>query len=322
MPLVGTKEMFHVAYDGGFAVGAFNVNNMEIIQGIVEAAGEADAPLILQVSAGARKYARQEYLTKLVEAALLTADLPIALHLDHGEDFEICKSCVDSGFTSVMIDGSKHPLDENIRVTKEVVDYAHARGVSVEGELGKLAGVEDAVKVAKKDATYTDPDEAVRFVEETGCDSLAIAIGTSHGAYKFKGEPKLDFDRLATIQGKLPGFPIVLHGASTVLKEFVDLCNKYGGDLPGAQGVPEAMISQAAKAGVCKVNIDTDLRLAMTATIRRHFAEQPGDFDPRKYLGPARDAIKAMVSHKLDVLGVKGKADLVRAELAKGQEGS
>ncbi|MCD6405174.1 MAG: class II fructose-1,6-bisphosphate aldolase [Planctomycetes bacterium] len=317
MPLVGTKEMFNVAYGGGFAIGAFNVNNMEIVQGIVDAAAEADAPLILQVSAGARKYARQEYLRKLVEAALETADLPIALHLDHGGDFEICKDCIDTGFTSIMIDGSKYPLEENIRLTKEVVNYAHEHSIPVEGELGKLAGVEDAVKVAKKDATYTDPDEAVQFVEETGCDSLAIAIGTSHGAYKFKGEPELDFERLAVIQGKLPGFPIVLHGASTVLKEFVDICNKYGGDLPGAQGVPEEMISKAAKVGVCKVNIDTDLRLAMTASIRKHFVEHPGDFDPRKYLGPGRDAIKAMVLHKLDILGVAGKADLVRAELAK-----
>jgi len=309
--------MFKVAYDGGFAIGAFNVNNMEIIQGIVEAAAEEDAPLILQVSAGARKYARQEYLTKLVEAALMTADLPIALHLDHGEDFEICKSCVDSGFTSVMIDGSKHPLDGNIAATREVVEYAHSKGVVVEGELGKLAGVEDAVKVAKKDATYTDPDEAVEFVEKSGCDSLAIAIGTSHGAYKFTGKPQLDFERLETIQGKLPGFPIVLHGASTVLPEFVELCNKYGGELPGAQGVPEDMITQASKMGVCKVNIDTDLRLALTASIRKHFVEHPGDFDPRKYLGPGRDAIKDMVKHKLQVLGLVGKAQLVRDELAK-----
>jgi fructose-bisphosphate aldolase class II len=247
----------------------------------------------------------------------MTADLPIALHLDHGEDFEICKSCVDSGFTSVMVDGSKHPLEKNIEVTKEVVEYAHSKGVSVEAELGKLAGVEDAVKVDKKDATYTDPDEAVEFVEKSGCDSLAIAIGTSHGAYKFAGEPNLDFDRLATIQGKLPGFPIVLHGASTVLPEFVALCNKYGGDLPGAQGVPESMITQASKSAVCKVNIDTDLRLALTASIRQHFVEHPGDFDPRKYLGPGRDAIKAMVKHKLNVLGASGKADLVLAELGK-----
>lgn len=316
MPLVGTKEMFEVSYGGGFAVGAFNVNNMEIIQGIVEAAAEEDAPLILQVSAGARKYARQEYLTKLVEAALQTADLPIALHLDHGEDFEICKACVDSGFTSVMIDGSRHPLAENIRITKEVVDYAHERGVSVEAELGKLAGVEDNISVAEKDAIYTNPDEAVEFVEKSGCDSLAVAIGTSHGAYKFKSEPKLDFERLDKILARLPGFPLVLHGASTVLKEFVDLCNQFGGNLPGAQGVPEAMITRAAGVGVCKVNIDTDLRLALTASIRKHFAEHPEDFDPRKYLGPGRAAIKDMVKHKLHVLGVAGKADLVREKLA------
>ena len=316
MPLAGTREMFEVAYGGGFAVGAFNVNNMEIIQGIVEAAAEEDAPLILQVSAGARKYARQEYLTKLVEAALLTADLPIALHLDHGEDFEICKACVDSGFTSVMIDGSKHALDENIRITKEIVDYAHERGVSVEAELGKLAGVEDNVSVAERDAIYTNPDEAEEFVEKSGCDSLAVAIGTSHGAYKFKGEPKLDFERLEKIQERLPGFPLVLHGASSVLQEFVDLCNRYGGELPGARGVPEAMITQAADMGVCKVNIDTDLRLAMTGTIRKEFVENPANFDPRKYLGPGRDAIREMVRHKLGVLGARGKAGLVRAKLS------
>lgn len=316
MPLVGTKEMFDVSYGGGFAVGAFNVNNMEIIQGIVEAAAEEDAPLILQVSAGARKYARQEYLTKLVEAALETADLPIALHLDHGEDFEICKACVDSGFTSVMVDGSKYPLAENIRITKEVVDYAHGHGVVVEAELGKLAGVEDSISVAEKDAIYTNPDEAEEFVAKSGCDSLAVAIGTSHGAYKFKSEPKLDFERLDKIQERLPGFPLVLHGASTVLKEFVDLCNQFGGKLPGAQGVPEAMITQAAAVGVCKVNIDTDLRLALTASIRKHFAEHPEDFDPRKYLGPGRAAIKDMVKHKLHVLGVAGKAGLVREKLA------
>ncbi len=318
MPLVGTKEMFEVAYGGGFAIGAFNVNNMEIIQGIVEAASEENAPLILQVSAGARKYARQEYLTKLVEAALETADLPIALHLDHGEDFEICKACVDSGFTSVMIDGSKHPLEGNIRVTKEVVDYAHERGVSVEAELGKLAGVEDNISVEARDAIFTNPDEAVEFVEKSGCDSLAVAIGTSHGAYKFKGTPQLDFERLETIQKRLPGFPLVLHGASTVIKEFVDLCNKYGGKLPGAQGVPEEMITQAAKGAVCKVNIDTDLRLAMTGMIRQQFVENPENFDPRKYLGPARSAIKDMVKRKLHVLGVAGKADVVRDQLKKG----
>jgi fructose-bisphosphate aldolase class II len=317
MPLVGTKEMFKIAYAQGFAIGAFNVNNMELIQGIVDAAKEENAPLILQVSAGARKYARQEYLMKLIEAALLTADLPIAMHLDHGEDFQICKDCVDTGFTSVMIDGSKHPLDENIRLTREVVDYAHKKGVPVEAELGKLAGVEDAVKVAAKDATYTNPDDAERFVRESGCDSLAIAIGTSHGAYKFKGEPSLDFDRLEKIQKKLPGFPIVLHGASSVLREHVELCNKYGGKLPGARGVPEEMITRASKMAVCKVNIDTDLRIALTASIRKVFFEHPEEFDPRKYLGPGRDAVKGVVKHKLQILGAAGKADLVRAELAK-----
>jgi len=317
MPLVGTREMFKVAYGGGFAVGAFNVNNMEIVQGIVEAAAEENAPLILQVSAGARKYARQEYLRKLVEAALLTADLPIAVHLDHGEDFKICKDCIDTGFTSVMIDASKHPFEENIRLTKEVVDYAHTKGIPVEAELGKLAGVEDAVKVAAKDATYTDPDQAVEFVKRTGCDSLAIAIGTSHGAYKFKGDPTLDFPRLEKIQGMLPGFPIVLHGASSVLQEHVDMCNKYGGKIPGAKGVPEEMITRASKMAVCKVNIDTDLRLALTASIRKVFAEHPEEFDPRKYLGPGRDAIKAVVKHKLQILGAAGKADFVRAELAR-----
>ena len=320
MPLVGTREMFKVAYGGGFAVGAFNVNNMEIVQGIVDAAGEENAPLILQVSAGARKYARQEYLMKLIEAALLTADLPIAMHLDHGEDFKICKDCVDTGFTSVMIDGSKNPLDENIRITKEVVDYAHSKGVPVEAELGKLAGIEDAVKVAERDATYTNPEEAERFVKETGCDSLALAIGTSHGAYKFKGTPTLDFERLEKIQKKLPGFPIVLHGASSVLQEHVDTCNKFGGKMPGAKGVPEDMITKASKMAVCKVNIDTDLRLAMTASIRKVFFEHPEEFDPRKYLGPGRDAIKAVVKHKLHVLGAAGKADLVKAELAKSRK--
>jgi len=320
MPLVGTKEMFKVALEQGFAVGAFNVNNMEIIQGIVEAAAEEQAPLILQVSAGARKYARQEYLMKLVEAALQTADLPIAVHLDHGDDFKLCKDCIDGGFTSVMIDGSKHPLDENIRITREVVDYAHPKGIPVEAELGKLAGVEDAVKVAARDATYTNPDDAQKFVKESGCDSLAIAIGTSHGAYKFKGEPTLDFDRLQVIQQKVPNYPLVLHGASSVLKELVDKCNQYGGKLPGAQGVPEAFISKAAQMNVCKINIDTDLRLAMTASIREVFATKPEEFDPRKYLGPARDAIKNIVKHKLHVLGAYGKAGAVMAEIAKSKK--
>lgn len=309
MPLVTSKEMFKKAYEGKYAVGAFNVNNMEIIQGIVDAAKEESAPLILQVSAGARKYAKHIYLVKLVEAALEDTGLPIVLHLDHGEDFEVCKSCIDGGFTSVMIDGSKHPFEENIEITKRVVDYAHERGVVVEAELGKLAGIEDAVNVAAKDATFTDPDQAVEFVERTGVDSLAIAIGTSHGAYKFKGEPKLDFERLEKISNLLPDFPLVLHGASTVLPEFVQECNKYGGHIPGAQGVPEEMLRKAGTMGVCKINIDTDLRLAMTASIRKHYAEHPEDFDPRKYLGPAREAIKGMVKHKIkDVLNCSGRA--------------
>ena len=309
MPLVDTKEMFKKAYEGHYAVGAFNVNNMEIIQGIVEAAIQEKAPLILQVSAGARKYAKHIYLTKLVEAAVEDTGLPICLHLDHGADFEICKDCVDGGFTSVMIDGSKYPFKENIELTKRVVDYAHNKGVVVEAELGKLAGVEDAVKVAAKDATYTDPDQAVEFVERTGCDSLAIAIGTSHGAYKFKGKPELDFARLEKITNMLPGYPLVLHGASTVIPSFVEECNKYGGKLDGAQGVPEDMLLKAGTFGVCKINIDTDLRLAMTASIRKYFTEHPGDFDPRQYLGPAREAIKAMVAHKMrDVLNCSGKA--------------
>lgn len=308
MPLVTSKEMFKKAYEGKYAVGAFNVNNMEIIQGIVDAAKEEQAPLILQVSAGARKYAKHIYLVKLVEAALEDSDLPICLHLDHGEDFEICKACVDGGFTSVMVDGSSLPFEENIKLTKQVVDYAHERGVVVEAELGRLAGIEDAVSVEEKDATFTDPDQAVEFVERTGVDSLAIAIGTSHGAFKFKGEPRLDFERLEKISNLLPAYPLVLHGASTVLPEFVDLCNTYGGDVAGAKGVPEEMLLRAGKLGVCKINIDTDLRLAMTASIRKHLHEHPGDFDPRKYLGPAREAIKNMVKHKIkNVLNCSGK---------------
>jgi fructose-bisphosphate aldolase class II len=304
MPLVTTKEMFKKAYEGHYAVGAFNVNNMEIIQGIVDAAQEEQSPLILQVSAGARKYAKHIYLVKLVEAALSdSGDLPIALHLDHGEDFEICKACVDGGFTSVMIDGSKHPFEENIAITKKVVEYAHDKGVVVEAELGRLAGVEDNVKVQSRNATFTNPDEAVEFVERTGVDSLAIAIGTSHGAYKFKGTPYLDFERLETITRLLPDFPLVLHGASTVMPEFVKKCNEFGGKIPGAQGVPEDMLLRAGKSGVCKINIDTDLRLAMTASIREEFIKDPSNFDPRKYLGPARSAIKSMVQHKMhDVL--------------------
>lgn len=308
MALVTTKSMFEKALKSDYAVGAFNVNNMEIIQGIVEAAQEENAPLILQVSAGARKYAKPAYLLKLVEAAIIDTGLDIALHLDHGEDFEICKKCVDDGFTSVMIDGSKHPFEENIELTKKVVEYAHSKGVSVEAELGKLAGIEDNVKVDAKNATFTVPKEAAEFVAKTGVDSLAIAIGTSHGAYKFKGTPYLDFERLQEIHKLIPDTPLVLHGASTVLPEFVAKCNEYGGNIPGAQGVPEDMIKTATKYGICKVNIDTDLRLAMTAEIRKHLIEHPDDFDPRKYLGPARDAIKRMVQHKIkNVLNASGK---------------
>ncbi len=298
MPLVTSTEMFKKVY-GKCAVGAFNVNNMEIIQGIVDAAKEEQAPLILQVSAGARKYAKHIYLMKLVEAAVEDSGLSICLHLDHGEDFEICKSCVDGGFTSVMIDGSKLPFAENIALTKKVVEYAHANGVTVEAELGRLAGVEDDVNVSAKDSSYTDPDQAIEFVRKTGCDSLAVAIGTSHGAYKFKGEAKLDFARLEKIAALLPGYPLVLHGASTVLPEFVAKCNQYGGEIKGAQGVPEEMLRKAGTMGVCKINIDTDLRLAMTASIREHFALNPADFDPRQYLRPAREAIINMVKHKI-----------------------
>ncbi|MBR4411579.1 MAG: class II fructose-1,6-bisphosphate aldolase [Firmicutes bacterium] len=299
MALVTTKDMFAKALKNDYAIGAFNVNNMEIIQGIVDAAKIEQAPLILQVSAGARKYAKPAYLTKLVEAAIEDTGLDIALHLDHGEDFEICKKCVDDGFTSVMIDGSKHSFEENIRITKEVVEYAHAHGVVVEAELGKLAGVEDDVKVDARSATFTDPDEAAEFVERTGVDSLAIAIGTSHGAYKFKGEPYLDYERLKKIHTLIPDTPLVLHGASTVLQDFVAKCNQYGGQVAGAQGVPEEMIREAVKYGICKVNIDTDLRLAMTAEVRKFIMENPAEFDPRKFLGPARSAIQDMVQHKI-----------------------
>lgn len=309
MPLVTTKEMFKKAYEGGYAIGAFNVNNMEIIQGITEAAMEEKAPLILQVSAGARKYAKHLYLMKLIEAAVEDTGMPIAVHLDHGDSFEICKSCIDGGFTSVMIDGSKYSFEENIRLTKQVVDYAHDRGVVVEGELGKLAGIEDDVNVAEADATFTDPDQVEEFVSRTGVDSLAIAIGTSHGAYKFKGEAKLRFDILEEIQKRIPGFPIVLHGASSVMPEYVEIINKYGGEMPGAKGVPEDMLRKAASMAVCKINIDSDLRLALTASIRKHLYEHPGDFDPRQYLSPARTAIKEVVRHKLvNVLGCNGKA--------------
>ncbi len=308
MPLITSTELFEKAYEGKYAIGAFNVNNMEIIQGIVEAAKEEKAPLILQVSAGARKYANPIYLRKLVEAAIEDSNLPIVLHLDHGEDFDICKQCVDDGFTSVMVDASHRPFEENVEVTKRVVEYAHSKGVVVEAELGRLAGIEDAVSVSERDATFTVPEQAAEFVARTGVDSLAVAIGTSHGAFKFKGEPSLDFERLKQIQKLLPEFPLVLHGASTVLSEFVDLCNQYGGEISGAQGVPEEMIRQATELGVCKVNIDTDLRLAMTAAIRKHMAENPDNFDPRKYLGPGRTAIKEMVKHKIkNVLGCSNR---------------
>ena len=303
MSIVTSQEMFSKAYAGGYAIGAFNVNNMEIIQGITEAAKECNAPVILQVSSGARKYANRTYLVKLVEAAVIETGLPICLHLDHGDSFELCKSCVDDGFSSVMIDASSKPFEENIALTRQVVEYAHAHGVVVEAELGTLAGIEDDVKVKAEDSSYTRPEDVQEFVERTGCDSLAIAIGTSHGAYKFKGKPELDFARLEKITNMLPGYPLVLHGASTVIPSFVEECNKYGGKLDGAQGVPEDMLLQAGKFGVCKINIDTDLRLAMTASIRKHLVENPGDFDPRQYLKPARQAIQDMVAHKMrDVL--------------------
>ncbi len=311
MSLVNTTEMFRKAYEGGYAIGAFNVNNMEIIQGITEAASEQEAPLILQVSAGARKYAKHLYLMKLVEAAVVDTGLDIALHLDHGESFEVCKSCIDGGFTSVMIDGSKFSFKENIALTRQVVEYAHPRGVTVEGELGRLAGVEDDVKVSKEDSSYTDPAQVEEFVEKTGVDSLAIAIGTSHGAFKFKPgtKPQLRFDILREVERRIYGFPIVLHGASSVMQEYVDVVNRYGGSMPGAIGVPEEMLREASRMAVCKINIDSDLRLAMTASIRKHLAEHPDHFDPRQYLTPARDAIRQVVSHKMiHVLGCAGKA--------------
>ncbi len=317
MAIVTTTEMFKKAYDGGYAVGAFNVNNMEIIQGITEAAIEQRAPLILQVSKGARSYAKHVYLMKLIEAAIADAeqtagfDLPIAVHLDHGDSFELCKSCIDGGFSSVMIDASSKPFEENIALTKKVVEYAHDHGVVVEAELGSLAGVEDEVNVSDEHACYTRPEEVQEFVERTGCDSLAIAIGTSHGAYKFKPgtDPKLRFDILEDIQGRLPGFPIVLHGSSSVPQEFVDMVNTYGGNMPDAIGIPEEQLRKAASMAVCKINIDSDPRLAMTGNIRKYFAEHPDHFDPRQYLKPARVAIKDMVTHKLiNVLGCNGKA--------------
>lgn len=310
MPLVTTTEMFKKAYEGGYAIGAFNVNNMEIVQGITAAAKKCNAPLILQVSAGARKYASHTYLMHLVQAAIEETDLPIALHLDHGADFEICKSCIDGGFTSVMIDASSKPYEENIELTKRVVDYAHERGVVVEGELGTLAGVEDDVNVSAEDSSYTNPDQVYDFVTKTGVDSLAIAIGTSHGAYKFKPgqKPELRFDILKAVEERLPGFPIVLHGASSVIPEFVEKINKYGGNMPDAIGIPEDMLREAAKMAVCKINIDSDLRLAMTAAIREHFVTDPDHFDPRQYLKPAREAIEDMVERKIiNVLGCNDK---------------
>lgn len=298
--LVTTKEMFEKSMKENFAIGAFNVNNMEIIQGIVDAAAEEKSPVILQASSSAIKYARINYLMKMVEAAVEEhPEVPVALHLDHGPDFETCKMCIDSGFTSVMFDGSKYDFEENVRLTKEVVNYAHAHGVVVEAELGKLAGIEDDVNVEAEDAMYTDPEQAKEFVERTGCDSLAIAIGTSHGAYKFKGEAKLRFDILAKIKELIPNTPIVLHGASTVIPELVEMCNKYGGDIPGAKGVPDEILNEASKKGVSKINVDTDLRLAMTAQIRKVFSEEPSSFDPRKYLTPAREEVKNTVKHKI-----------------------
>lgn len=313
MPLVNSLEMFKKAYEGGYAIGAFNVNNMEIIQGITEAAKECNSPVILQVSAGARKYAKHVYLVKLVEAALADTDLPIVLHLDHGDSFELCKDCIDGGFTSVMIDGSKLSFEENVALTKKVCEYAHAHKpyVTVEGELGKLAGIEDAVNVSDADAQFTDPNEVEEFVRRTGVDSLAIAIGTSHGAYKFKPgqKPQLRFDILQKVSEKLPGFPIVLHGASSVMQEYVKIVNEHGGKMPDAIGIPEDMLRQAAKMAVCKINIDSDLRLAMTASIRKHFDEHPDHFDPRQYLTDARNNIREVVKHKItEVLGSDNKA--------------
>ena len=308
--LVTTKEMFEKSMREGFAIGAFNVNNMEIVQAIMDAAAEEHAPVIMQASSSAIKYARINYLMKMVKAAEEEhPEIPFAIHLDHGPDFETCKMCIDAGFTSVMFDGSKYDFEENVRLTKEVVDYAHSKGVVVEAELGKLAGIEDDVNVSESDAMYTDPAQAEEFVKRTGCDSLAIAIGTSHGAYKFKGEAKLRFDILAKIKERIPNTPIVLHGASTVIPELVEQCNKYGADIPGAKGVPDEMLHEASISGVSKINVDTDLRLAMTAAIRKVFVEEPSAFDPRKYLTPARDLIKETVQHKIrDVFGSSNKA--------------
>ena len=309
MPLVTTKEMFEKSMKEGFAIGAFNINNMEIIQGIVDAAAEENSPVILQASSSAIKYARIGYLKKMVEAALEEHDIPVVLHLDHGPDYETCKMCIDNGFTSVMIDGSKYDFEENVALTKKVVEYAHMKGVVVEAELGKLAGIEDDVNVAADDAMYTDPAQAEEFVRRTGCDSLAIAIGTSHGAYKFKGDARLRFDILKEVKTRIPNTPIVLHGASTVIPELVEKCNKYGGEIPGAKGVPDIMLHQASKSGVSKINVDTDLRLAMTSEIRKVLVEEPSVFDPRKYLTPARESVKKTVQHKIrDVFGSSNKA--------------
>lgn len=309
MPLVTTKEMFEKSMEEGFAIGAFNINNMEIIQGIVDAAQKQNSPVILQASSGAIKYARIKYLMKMVEAAVEETNIPIAIHLDHGPDFETCKMCIDNGFTSVMIDGSKYSFEENVALTKKVVDYAHERGVVVEAELGQLAGIEDDVNVSEEDAKYTDPDQAKEFVERTGCDSLAIAIGTSHGAYKFKGEARLRMDILKQVKEKIPNTPIVLHGASTVIPELVETCNSYGGDIPGAKGVPDEILHEASLSGVSKINVDTDLRLAFTGEIRKSLAENPSAFDPRKYLTPAREKITEVVEHKIrDVFGSSNKA--------------
>ena len=309
MPLVTTKEMFEKSMKEGFAIGAFNVNNMEIIQGIVDAAAEENSPVILQASSSAIKYARIGYLKKMVEAALEEHDIPVVLHLDHGPDYETCKMCIDNGFTSVMIDGSKYDFEENVALTKKVVEYAHMKGVVVEAELGKLAWIEDDVNVAADDAMYTDPAQAEEFVRRTGCDSLAIAIGTSHGAYKFKGDARLRFDILKEVKTRIPNTPIVLHGASTVIPELVEKCNKYGGEIPGAKGVPDVILHQASKSGVSKINVDTDLRLAMTSEIRKVLVEEPSVFDPRKYLTPARESVKKTVQHKIrDVFGSSNKA--------------
>jgi fructose-bisphosphate aldolase, class II len=310
MPLVTTKKMFQMAYKNGYAVGAFNVNNMEITQGIVEAVALEKAPLILQISKGAREYAKNSYLIAIINVAVKeNPEIPIAIHLDHGDTFETCKQFVDDGFTSVMIDGSHLSFEENIAVTKKVVEYAHPRNVVVEAELGQLGGIEEhVVGVDDVSKHLTDPNQAVEFIQKTGCDSLAVACGTSHGAYKFKAEPTIAFDIIEKISKKLPGYPLVMHGSSSVLPEFKALINKYGGKMPDAMGVPEDMITKASKTAVCKINIDTDLRMALTAKIRQVFAEKPGEFDPRKYLAPGRDAIREMVRHKLHVLGCAGKA--------------